>query len=65
MEDKILLKETKNNPADSDIAVATEYENHAARDDLAAQGEVGPATRTWPASQPLSSSAKSASRSGR
>jgi len=61
MEDKTLVKETKNNREDSDIAVATEYENHAARNDLAAQSEVGPATRSWPPSQPLRSSAKNGS----
>lgn len=39
MDYKIFLKETKNNPEDWDICVATEFKNHAALDGLAAKGE--------------------------
>ena len=36
---KILLKETTNHPQDWNLALAVEYENHAALDRLAANGE--------------------------
>jgi len=37
---KVLLKETKNDPADWDLAVIVIYKNHAAMDGLAAKGEM-------------------------
>src|SRR5215470_14289118 len=39
MDYKVFLKETQENPQDWNIAVAVEYKNHAAKDDLAAKGE--------------------------
>ena len=39
MDYKIFLKETKHNPEDWDICVATEFKNHAALDGLTAKGE--------------------------
>src|ERR1700681_1624059 len=36
---KIFLKETKNNPEDSDICVAAQFKHHAAMDGLPAKGE--------------------------
>ena len=37
---KVLLKETKNDPADWDLAVIVIYKNHAAMDNLAARAEM-------------------------
>ena len=40
MDYKVFLKETKSNPDDWDIAIATQFKNHAALDGLAAKGEM-------------------------
>src|ERR1700756_1604338 len=40
MDYKLFLKETKNNPEDWDVCLAVEYKNHAAKDGLAAKGEI-------------------------